>query len=59
MQEFLQPAQETLAVQPEEVLTWSKVAYYSAGALVALVVALVKGRTIFRRVKKKWRERNV
>lgn len=40
-------------VEPKEVLAWTQVAYYGAGALVALCVAFIKGRGIYKR----WRAR--
>jgi hypothetical protein len=44
--------EQQLAVNPDEVLTWTQVFYYGAGALVALVVAYVKVKGILRRRKK-------
>jgi hypothetical protein len=41
-------------VEPEEFLTWAQIAYYAGGALVALCIAVIKGRTILRWGRKKW-----
>jgi hypothetical protein len=38
-----------ILVEPKEVLTWAQIAYYSAGALVAICVAYLKFRAIRRR----------
>ncbi len=43
--------EQQLAVNPEEVLTWTQIAYYGAGAIVALCIAYLKIRAI--RNKKK------
>jgi hypothetical protein len=32
--------------EPEEILTWTQIAYYGAGALVALCIAYLKIRAI-------------
>jgi hypothetical protein len=42
------------AVEPKEALEWAQVAYYGAGALVALCIAIIKSRTILRWGRKKW-----
>ncbi len=44
--------EQQLAVNPEEVLTWTQICYYGAGALVGLVVAYIKVKGILRRRKK-------
>ena len=43
--------EQQLAVNPEEVLTWTQVCYYGAGALVGLAVAYIKIKGILRRRK--------
>lgn len=43
-----------LARNPEDVLTWTQIAYYGAGALVAFCMAWLKIRAI--RAKKKDKE---
>lgn len=37
---------------PEDVLTWTQIIYYGAGALVAMAVAYIKIKGIIRRRKK-------
>ncbi|MHA2085778.1 MAG: hypothetical protein ACXABD_18700 [Candidatus Thorarchaeota archaeon] len=41
--------EQLTVVQPEEVLTWTQIVYYGAGALVALCVAYLKLRQIRRK----------
>ena len=41
---------------PEDVLTWTQIVYYGAGALVAFVVAYIKVKGILRRRKKAKKE---
>jgi hypothetical protein len=43
-------------VEPKDVLTWAQIAYYTGGAIVALVVAVWKGRFVFRWWRKRWRK---
>jgi hypothetical protein len=43
---------EQTAMQAKDVLTWTQVAYYGAGALVAFAIAYIKIKAIFRRRKK-------
>ena len=50
--------EQTVAkVKPDDVLTWTQICYYGAGALVGLVVAYIKVRGILRRRKKENHER--
>lgn len=44
--------EQQLAVNPEEVLTWTQCVYYGAGALVAFAVAYIKIKGILRRRRK-------
>jgi hypothetical protein len=44
--------EQQLAVKAKDVLTWTQVCYYGAGALVALTVAYIKVKGILRRRKK-------
>jgi hypothetical protein len=37
---------------PKEILTWTQICYYGAGALVGFAVAYIKVRSILRRRKK-------
>ena len=43
--------EQQLAVNPEDVLTWTQIAYYGAGAIVALCIAYLKIRAIKNRKK--------
>ena len=50
--------QAIVKINPEEVLTWTQVCYYGAGALVGLVAAYLKIRVIIRRRRKEKYERD-